>query len=107
MATFGVAGNFTRHLEQAGEAKDFENVKTKEANAPKAVFPTYIPSKNNLIPEYLKTFPFDSEKIFFPEKDENLQIEPALSGNYDKIIGLRVLELNRYNFCNLYVRRHK
>ena len=47
MATFGVAGNFTGHLEQAGEAKDFVNVKTKEANAPKAVFPTYIPSENN------------------------------------------------------------
>ena len=24
MATFGVAGNFTGHLEQAGEAKDFD-----------------------------------------------------------------------------------
>ena len=76
MATFGVAGNFTGHLEQAGEAKDFVNVKTKEANAPKAVFPTYIPSENNLIPDYLKTFPFDSDKIVFPKKDENLQIEP-------------------------------
>ena len=76
MATFGVAGNFTGHLEQAGEAKDFVNVKTKEANAPKAVFPTYIPSENNLIPAYLKTFPFDREKIVFPKKDENLQIEP-------------------------------
>ena len=76
MATFGVAGNFTGHLEQAGEAKDFVNVKTKEANAPKAVFPTYIPSENNLIPKYLKTFPFDSDKIVFPKNDENLQIEP-------------------------------
>ena len=28
MATFGVAGNFTGHLEQAGEAKDFTNIKT-------------------------------------------------------------------------------
>lgn len=76
MATFGVAGNFTGHLEQAGEAKDFVNVKTKEANAPKAVFPTYIPSENNLIPKYLKTFPFDRDKIVFPKNDENLQIEP-------------------------------
>ena len=44
MATFGVAGNFTGHLEQAGEAVDFTNVKTKEAKAPKAVFPTFIPN---------------------------------------------------------------
>lgn len=76
MATFGVAGNFTGHLEQAGEAKDFTNIKTKEENAPKAIFPTYIPSKNILIPEFLKTFPFGSEKIIFPKNEENLQIEP-------------------------------
>ena len=38
MATFGVAGNFTGHLEQAGEAKDFTNIKTKEENAPKAIY---------------------------------------------------------------------
>ena len=30
MATFGVAGNFTGHLEQAGEAVDFTNVKTNK-----------------------------------------------------------------------------
>lgn len=30
MATFGVAGNFTGHLEQAGEAVDFTNVKPKK-----------------------------------------------------------------------------
>jgi len=41
--SFGVAGNFTGHLEQAGEARDFTNIKTAEANAPKALFPTYLP----------------------------------------------------------------
>ena len=46
MATFGVAGNFTGHLEQAGEAKDFINIKTKEENAPKAIFPTISLSLN-------------------------------------------------------------
>ena len=45
MATFGVAGNFTGHLEQAGEAKDFSNIATKDKNAPKAIFPTYLPIK--------------------------------------------------------------
>ena len=30
MATFGVAGNFTGHLEQAGEAKDFINIKEEK-----------------------------------------------------------------------------
>ena len=67
MATFGVAGNFTGHLEQAGEASDFVNVKTKEAIAPKAMFPTYIPfkqssdkeCKNQVTPAFLSKFPFD------------------------------------------------
>ena len=35
-ACFGVAGNFTGHLEQAGEAADFVSVAAAE-NAPKAV----------------------------------------------------------------------
>ncbi len=35
----GVAGNFAHHLEQAGELKDFENVVTKELNAPKCILP--------------------------------------------------------------------
>lgn len=78
MATFGVAGNFTGHLEQAGEAVDFLNVKTKEAKAPKAIFPTYIPGagKNGITPSFLGTFPFDSKKIIFPANEEKLQIEP-------------------------------
>ncbi|MBT6492303.1 MAG: hypothetical protein HOK97_21210, partial [Deltaproteobacteria bacterium] len=40
---FGVAGNFTGHLEQAGEASDFLDVKVSEAAAPKGIFPFYIP----------------------------------------------------------------
>ena len=52
-ATFGVAGNFTGHLEQAGEARDFTQVKTAEKNAPKAVFPTYLPKSGNSIPVFL------------------------------------------------------
>lgn len=73
--TFGVAGNFTGHLEQAGEARDFVNVKTKEENAPKGIFPTYLPVKSDEIPDYLNVYPFDSSKIVFPNKDEKLQIE--------------------------------
>lgn len=76
MATFGVAGNFTGHLEQAGEAVDFTNVKTAEAKAPKAVFPTFMPAPGKSIPEFLNVFPFDSQKIIFPEGETKLQIEP-------------------------------
>ena len=79
---FGVAGNFTGHLEQAGEARDFANVKTVEANAPKALFPTYIPIApgmcidENAVPVFLHNFPFDSEKIIFPKGEQKIQIEP-------------------------------
>ncbi len=76
MPCFGVAGNFTGHLEQAGEAIDFANVVTKEANAPKAMFPTHIPGSSTVVPEFLHTFPFNSEKIIFPANEEKLQIEP-------------------------------
>lgn len=75
-ACFGVAGNFTGHLEQAGEASDFTNVKTVEANAPKALFPTYIPCAGGVTPGFLKIFPFNSKKIIFPAGEQKLQIEP-------------------------------
>lgn len=107
MATFGVAGNFTGHLEQAGEAKDFTNIKTKDENAPKAIFPTYIPSKNILIPEFLKTFPFDSEKIIFPKNEENLQIEPECAiicdvlWNNDKVEKIIPVAFGDSNDCSI------
>ena len=80
---FGVAGNFTGHLEQAGDAADFKNVKTLEQNAPKAIFPTFLPKKSSnltsdasVIPEFLTIFPFDPKRIIFPKGEEKLQIEP-------------------------------
>lgn len=109
--TFGVAGNFTGHLEQAGEAKDFENVKTKEINAPKAVFPTYIPIKNyktNFItPKFLSVFPFNPEKIIFPKGEEKLQIEPEcaivfnVEWENDSIKNLYPLYFGASNDCSI------
>ena len=77
-ASFGIAGNFTGHLEQAGELKDFLKVKTAEENAPKAIFPTYISnaSESKTIPQFLGIFPFDDEKIIFPSDEKNIQLEP-------------------------------
>ena len=87
---FGVAGNFTGHLEQAGEAADFKNVKTLEQNAPKAIFPTFLPKKEansasdaSVIPEFLTSFPFDSKRIIFPKGEEKLQIEPECAIIFD------------------------
>lgn len=82
-ACFGVAGNFTGHLEQAGEAIDFVNVKAREG-APKALFPTFIPGSGEC-PAFLHTFPFDSEKIIFPAGEEKLQIEPECAVEFDAV----------------------
>ncbi|MCR5085701.1 MAG: DUF5718 family protein [Succinivibrionaceae bacterium] len=76
MATFGVAGNFTGHLEQAGEAADFARMGAVPAGAPKAIFPTYLPRLGGSAPGFLGVFPFDEGKIVFPAGEQRLQIEP-------------------------------
>lgn len=89
---FGVAGNFTGHLEQAGEAVDFKNIKTNDQNAPKAIFPTFIPLKKSVVheaastvPDYLTIYPFNSEKIIFPKGEIKLQIEPECAIIFDTV----------------------
>lgn len=82
-AAFGVAGNFTGHLEQAGEASDFVNVKVADESAPKALFPTYIPGASAPVPEFLSVFPFDSETILYPQDQKKLQIEPECAIVFD------------------------
>lgn len=107
MATFGVAGNFTGHLEQAGEAVDFTNVKTAEAKAPKAVFPTFIPNAATVTPEFLGIFPFDSKKIIFPEGEKKLQIEPEcaivcdVTWNEGKVVALKPTAFGASNDCSI------
>ncbi|MCQ2610697.1 MAG: DUF5718 family protein [Treponema sp.] len=107
MPCFGVAGNFTGHLEQAGEARDFANVATKEENAPKALFPTFIPDANEKVPAFLKTFPFSSDKIIFPQGEEKIQIEPECGVIFEtlfqdgKITGLKPLCFGASNDCSI------
>ena len=54
----GVAGNFAGHLEQAGEARDFVAVKVKDAIAPKAIFPFYLPG---VADHFLGTYPLSHD----------------------------------------------
>ena len=87
-ACFGVAGNFTGHLEQAGEAENFNELKVVDAAAPKALFPTYIPAAAsapgaNSAPAFLNVFPFDAKKIVFPKGEEKIQIEPEMAIVFD------------------------
>ena len=76
MIGFGVAGNFAGHLEQAGEAADFTQVKTENAIQPKAIFPFYVPSEKA---GFLSTFPLSHNQINFPQGADNLQIEPEIA----------------------------
>jgi hypothetical protein len=53
----GVAGNFTWHLEQAGEASDFVDVEVADASAPKGVFPFYVPAVSAAGEHFLHAYP--------------------------------------------------
>ncbi|MEM1107732.1 MAG: DUF5718 family protein [Planctomycetota bacterium] len=107
----GVAGNFTGHLEQAGEASDFVGVKA-EAGAPKGVFPFYVPAINRADAEhFLHTYPLSAEIIDHPGniagRPANLQIEPELALLCDlyydpsnRVAEVRPTHVAAYNDCS-------
>lgn len=100
----GVAGNFAGHLEQAGEARDFANVKTAEKKAPKALFPFYLPNKED---SFLKEFPLSKTALRIPNDADKVQIEPEIGIvfkiNYDKdqVASLQPLWFGAYNDCSI------
>ncbi len=115
---FGVAGNFTGHLEQAGEASDFVGI-TAAAGAPKGVFPFYVPPVNPIDPNhFLYTFPLSTDTIEYPGghfaghsggqgQPANLQIEPELALlcelTYDAqhhVTAVRPTHAAAYNDCS-------
>jgi hypothetical protein len=67
---FGVAGNFANHLGEAGEADEFSVIDTKEKDAPKGLFPFYIPNHES----FLGKFPLCNDKINHNNM-EYLQVE--------------------------------
>ena len=101
---FGIAGNFAHHLEQAGESEDFVDVIVDEDNAPKGIFPTYIPNHDT----FLGIYPFSSDKIQ-SIKDKNIQMEPEVgllcevSYKDDKISELTPTHFMAYNDCSIRV----
>ncbi|OCH15175.1 MULTISPECIES: DUF5718 family protein [unclassified Aliivibrio] len=101
---FGVAGNFAGHLEQAGEATDFLNVKVENAIQPKALFPFYIPSANA---GFLSQYPLSSDSIIPPNDADNLQIEPEVAIVFDityqdnKVVALTPVKFAAYNDCSI------
>jgi len=108
---FGVAGNFAGHLEQAGEAADFVNVKTegKEGSAPKGIFPWYVPGSDTFLGE----FPLSSDAIVLPAESPefsgplNLQIEPEVGlacrvkWSGDTVAALEPFALGAFNDCSI------
>ena len=101
---FGVAGNFAHHLEQAGEASDFVDVKVEEENAPKGIFPFYLPSNET----FLGVYPLSSKYIKHPRtKEGNLQMEPEtaiiceLKYENGKVTDLIPNFFTAYNDCSI------
>ncbi len=100
----GVAGNFALHLEQAGESGDFKDVMTEDPNAPKGVFPFYVPGRSG----YLGTYPISSGAILLPKEECNVQPEPEVAlicaleydaeGNVSAIVPKA---FGAYNDCSL------
>ncbi|MGI9276339.1 MAG: DUF5718 family protein [Endozoicomonas sp.] len=101
---FGVAGNFAGHLEQAGEAADFVAVEVKEATAPKAIFPFYVPSE---AADFLSTYPLSFDTIVPPNDADNLQIEPEVALLCDiqyedgRVTTLTPVKFAAYNDCSI------
>lgn len=107
IACFGVAGNFTGHLEQAGEAADFAAVVTAAPKAPKAVFPTYIPGAPAPVPTFLGVYPFDEYRIIFPPHETKLQLEPecallcAVRWDGDRVAAVLPESFGASNDCSI------
>jgi hypothetical protein len=100
----GVAGNFAHHLEQAGELKDFENVITAEPNAPKGIFPFYLPGSDS----FLGLYSIGTNKLELPDYEANAQVEPEIAVLFDivyddakKVIDMIAQKFTTFNDCTI------
>jgi hypothetical protein len=98
---FGVAGNFANHLGEAGEADEFSVIKTDEKDAPKGLFPFYIPNHNSFLGE----FPICTDEINY-NNIEHLQVEAEVGlicdFEYDneKLIDIKPRYFGAFNDCS-------
>ena len=97
----GIAGNQAGHLNQAGEANDFLNVKALE-NAPKGLFPWYMPSATS----FLNQNPLSSDTISLngstpiqPEPEVALLVQLSYSSkpHHDLVDSVSVLGFTAFN----------
>lgn len=100
----GVAGNFAHHLEQAGELEDFKNVVTCEPDAPKGIFPFYLPSSES----FLGVYSIGVERLTLPNYQSNAQVEPEIAlfcdivyDNNHQVVDLNVRQFTTFNDCTI------
>jgi len=101
---FGVAGNFANHLGEAGEADEFDVIKTEEKNAPKGMFPFYIKGHDS----FLGTYPISDEVIQTHGREaDNMQVEAEVALICDfvyeneKIVDITPKYFSAFNDCSL------
>jgi len=102
---FGIAGNFANHLEQAHEANDFVNIKVDDIEAPKGIFPFYLPNND----DFLGVYPLSSDTLMYPKniKEGNLQMEPEVALIceliYDDalVVDIKFKQFSAYNDCSI------
>lgn len=100
----GVAGNFAHHLEQAGELKDFEHVETEAPEAPKGIFPFYLPGSNT----FLGTYCIGTDILNLPTYEANAQVEPEIAVLFDieyddnhTVKALHARKFTTFNDCTI------
>ncbi len=100
----GVAGNFADHLEQAGELEDFKNVVTETADAPKGIFPFYLPGSES----FLGLYSIGTNTLTLPSYEANAQVEPEIAVLFDivyndayEVIDLDAKQFTTFNDCTI------
>jgi len=100
----GIAGNFAHHLEQAGEVGDFVDVKTEEPNAPKGMFPFYLPGSDG----FLGVYSIGTDTLNLPTYEANAQLEPEIAlfceivyGSDNKVEDLVIKKFTTFNDCTI------
>jgi len=100
----GVAGNFAHHLEQAGELEDFKHVVTQTEDAPKGIFPFYLPGNEG----FLGVYSIGTDTLTLPEYEANAQVEPEIAVLFDivydhghNVIDLKAQKFTTFNDCTI------
>lgn len=97
----GVAGNFAKHLEQAGEIKDFVHVQAKEG-APKGIFPFYLPKSDS----FLNVFPLSAEQqvasgTINPQLEPEMALYCQIEYQEGKVVGIHPRKFAAFNDCTV------